>query len=51
MLFPRYAYYLIELIENHAYYTYDDYLHAHETELKSQPAPQMAIDYDRDGDL
>lgn len=51
MLFPRYAYYLMELIESHAYHTYDDYLNAHEAELKAQPAPQVAIDYYLSGDL
>ncbi|PSB27632.1 alternative oxidase [Stenomitos frigidus] len=51
MLFPRHAYYLMELIENRAYHTYDDYLNAHEVALKAQPAPQVAIDYYRDGDL
>ena len=51
MLSPRYAYYLMELIENHAYHTYDSYLKAHEAELKSQPAPQVAIDYYLGGDL
>jgi ubiquinol oxidase len=51
MLSPRYAYYLMELIENHAYHTYDDYLNAHEAELKAEPAPQVAINYYRDGDL
>lgn len=51
MLLPRYAYYLMELIENHAYHTYDDYLKTHEAELKDQPAPQVAINYYRDGDL
>ena len=51
MLLPRYAYYLMELIENHAYHTYDDYLNTHAAELKAQPAPQVAIDYYRDGDL
>jgi ubiquinol oxidase len=51
MLLPKYAYYLMELIENHAYHTYDDYLKTHESELKLQPAPQVAIDYYRDGDL
>ncbi len=51
MLFPKYAYYLMELIENHAYHTYDDHLKAHEAELKAQPAPQVAINYYRDGDL
>jgi ubiquinol oxidase len=51
MLLPKYAYYLMELIENHAYHTYDDYLTTHEAALKSQPAPQVAINYYRDGDL
>ena len=51
MVLPRHAYYLMELIENHAYHTYDNYLKSHETELKTQPAPQVAIDYYRDGDL
>ncbi len=51
MVFPQYAYYLMELIENHAYHTYDDYLQINEVQLKSQPAPQIAINYYRDGDL
>jgi ubiquinol oxidase len=51
MLSPQYAYYLMELIENHAYHTYDNYLKTHGTELKTQPAPQVAITYYRDGDL
>jgi ubiquinol oxidase len=51
MLSPMYAYYLMELIENHAYHTYDDYLNAHAAALKTQPAPQVAIEYYRDGDL
>ena len=51
MLSPKYAYYLMELIENHAYHTYDNHLKTHEAELKAQPAPQVAIDYYRDGDL
>jgi ubiquinol oxidase len=51
MLTPPNAYYLMELIENHAYHTYDDYLNSHAEELKTQPAPQVAINYYRDGDL
>lgn len=51
MLFPQYAYYLMELIEDHAYQTYDEYLKIHEAELKAQPAPQVAINFYRDGDL
>lgn len=31
--------------------TYDDYLNMHGAELKAQPAPQVAINYYRDGDL
>lgn len=51
MLTPQHAYYLMELIEAHAYHTYDDYLKAHEVELKAQSAPQIAINYYRDGDI
>ena len=51
MLAPRYAYYLMELIENHAFHTYENHLKVNETELKDQPAPQVAINYYRDGDL
>lgn len=51
MLLPKYAYYLMELIENHAYHTYDDYLKTYGEELKAQPAPQVAVNYYRDGDL
>lgn len=29
MLLPKYAYYMMELIEEHAYHTYDTYLNAH----------------------
>jgi hypothetical protein len=48
MLFPQYAYYLMELIE--AYHTYDNHLKTYEAELKTLPAPQVAINYYRDGD-
>lgn len=51
LLFPRYAYYMMELIEDHAYHTYDIYLTTHEAALKAEPAPQVAINYYRDGDL
>jgi ubiquinol oxidase len=51
MVLPKYAYYLMELIEDHAYHTYDNHLKTHEAELKTQPAPQVAINYYRDGDL
>lgn len=51
LLFPRYAYYMMQLIEDHAYHTYDTYLTTHEAALKAEPAPQIAINYYRDGDL
>ncbi len=48
---PKSAYHFMELVEGHAYSTYNAHLKAHEAELKSTPAPQIAIDYYRDGDL
>lgn len=48
---PSDAYYFTQLIEEHAYHTYDTFLKEHEAELKTQPAPQIAINYYRDGDL
>lgn len=51
MVLPSYAYYMMELIEEHAFHTYDTHFSLHADELKTQPAPQIAIDYYRDGDL
>ena len=51
MVFPKSAYYMTELIEEHAYHTYDLFLKTHGEALKTQPAPQIAINYYRDGDL
>jgi ubiquinol oxidase len=51
MLLPQSAYYLMELIEQHAYNTYDHYLNEHAELLKTQSAPAIAINYYRDGDL
>jgi ubiquinol oxidase len=51
ILLPRYAYYMMELIEQHAYHTYDTYLNTHAEELQTQPAPQVAINYYQSGDL
>lgn len=51
MLFPKSAYYMTELIEEHAYHTYDMFLKAQGDFLKTQPAPQVAVNYYRDGDL
>lgn len=48
---PRSAYHFMELVEGHAYRTYNKFLKENEAELKAQPAPQIAIDYYRDGDL
>ncbi|MBD1938939.1 alternative oxidase [Microcoleus sp. FACHB-68] len=51
MISPRAAYYFNELVEEKAHHTYDKYLNECEAELKSQPAPAVAIAYYRDGDL
>ncbi len=48
---PRAAYHFMELVEEHAYHSYDDFSRESEAELKAQPAPQVAINYYRDGDL
>ncbi|MBF2034553.1 MAG: plastoquinol terminal oxidase [Leptolyngbyaceae cyanobacterium T60_A2020_046] len=48
---PRAAYHFMEMVEEHAYASYDKFLTANEADLKAQPAPQVAIDYYRDGDL
>ncbi|MGD1902730.1 MAG: alternative oxidase [Geitlerinemataceae cyanobacterium] len=51
LLSPRAAYHFMELVEEHAYHTYNEFLKAHAAELKAQPAPAVAISYYRDGDL
>lgn len=51
MISPRSAYHFTQLVEEHAYHTYDEFLKVYETELKTQPAPQVAINYYREGDL
>lgn len=48
---PNGAYHFMELVEGHAYNTYNKFLKENETDLKAQPAPQVAIQYYRDGDL
>jgi ubiquinol oxidase len=48
---PRTAYNFMQLVEEHAHHTYDTFLREHEAQLKAQPAPQVAINYYRDGDL
>lgn len=47
---PKAAYNFMELVERHAYHSYDKYLKENAQYLKGQPAPQIAINYYRDGD-
>lgn len=51
LLAPRSAYQFMEQVEGHAYHTYNNFLQEFETHLKAQPAPPIALDYYRDGDL
>ncbi len=51
MISPRNAYYFMELVEEHAYHTYAEFLLTSEAELKTLPAPLVAINYYHDGDL
>ncbi|MGG6268255.1 alternative oxidase [Leptolyngbya sp. AN10] len=48
---PRAAYNFMELVEGHAYRSYDKYLKTNKQYLEGQPAPQVAVNYYRDGDL
>jgi len=48
---PTLAYNINEEIERHAYNTYDQFLKENGEMLKELPAPQVAKDYYRDGDL
>lgn len=48
---PRAAYHFMEMVEEHAYNTYDKFLTENEADLKTQPAPEVAVRYYRDGDL
>ncbi|MBE9109238.1 plastoquinol terminal oxidase [Nodosilinea sp. LEGE 07298] len=47
----RSAYHFMELVEGHAYATYDKFLKTEAATLKTQPAPAVAVKYYRDGDL
>ena len=51
MLAPRSAYHFMELVEEHAYHSYDDFLNRQAEYLKTQPVPQVALNYYREGDL
>ena len=42
---PKLAYHLSELIEDHAYDTYDDFLAEHRADLEALPAPPIAVEY------
>lgn len=51
LVHPHAAYNFMELVEGHAYRSYDKYLKDNEQYLKGQAAPQVAVNYYRDGDL
>lgn len=51
MIAPKSAYYFNQLIEERAYHTYDKFLKEHEDWLKTQPPPEVAINYYCTGDL
>jgi len=51
MISPRSAYRFMQLVEEHAHHTYDEFLQEHEEELKQQPAPKVAIEYYHNGNL
>lgn len=51
LVHPKAAYHFMELVEGHAYNTYDKFLQENTDQLKAQAAPQIAIQYYRDGDL
>ncbi|HEY9605359.1 MAG TPA: alternative oxidase [Allocoleopsis sp.] len=51
MVAPQSAYYFNQLVEERAYHTYDKFLNEHGDWLKTQPAPQVAINYYCTGDL
>ena len=48
---PTLAYNLNQAVEEEAYQTYDKFLTENESMLKGQPAPEIAKEYYRDGDL
>jgi ubiquinol oxidase len=51
MIAPKSAYYFNQLVEERAYHTYDKFLNEHGDWLKTQPAPQVAVNYYCTGDL
>ena len=48
---PKAAYHFMELVEEHAYESYNKFLNDEAESLKQQPAPAVALEYYRDGDL
>lgn len=48
---PKSAYHFMELVEEHAYASYDKFLKAEAEALKQQDPPDIAVQYYRDGDL
>jgi ubiquinol oxidase len=51
LISPKSAYHFMELVEEHAYHTYDEFLTEYAEQLKAEAPPQIAIQYYRDGDL
>ncbi|GJP61757.1 hypothetical protein CLOP_g18894 [Closterium sp. NIES-67] len=51
LISPRMAYHLSELVEEHAYETYDKFLMSQGELLKTQPAPEVAVSYYNGGNL
>ena len=50
LLHPRAAYHLSELVEEHAFHTYNAFLKQHEDVLRAQPVPPIAHQYYSSGD-
>lgn len=48
---PQAAYRFTQLVEEHAFHTYDTFLKQYQDDLQAQPAPQVAVDYYHNGDL
>jgi len=48
---PKWAYYFMQLVEQHAADTYSQFVEENRALLKSLPPPEVAVEYYRDGDL
>ncbi|GBG60897.1 hypothetical protein CBR_g16017 [Chara braunii] len=51
LLSPRMAYHFQEVVERHAFATYDKFISEQGEELKTLPAPEVAVRYYTQGDL